>query len=57
LQLMPDSPETYNHLGNALTRQGLLDEAMAAYRRALELKPDYAQAQNSLEAVMHFGEG
>ena len=28
--------------------QGKLDEAVACYRRALELKPDYAEAHNNL---------
>ena len=28
--------------------QGKLDEAIACYRRALELKPDYAVAHNNL---------
>ena len=34
--------------GNALTDQGKLDEAVACYRRALEMKPDYAEAHNNL---------
>jgi protein O-GlcNAc transferase len=37
----------HNNLGNALRDRGQLDEAMAAYRRALELKPDYPEAQQS----------
>ena len=31
-----------------MTGQGKLDEAVACYRRALELKPDYAAAHNNL---------
>jgi protein O-GlcNAc transferase len=31
-----------------LNDQGKLDEAVACYRRALELKPDYAEAHNNL---------
>jgi protein O-GlcNAc transferase len=31
-----------------LKDQGKLDEAVACYRRALELKPDYAEAHNNL---------
>ena len=31
-----------------LKEQGKLDEAVACYRRALELKPDYAEAHNNL---------
>ena len=32
----------------ALKDQGKLDEAVACYRRALELKPDYAEAHSNL---------
>ncbi len=31
--------------------QGKLDEAVACYRRALELKPDYAEAHYNLGIV------
>ena len=31
-----------------LKDQGKLDEAVACYRRALELKPDYAEAHSNL---------
>ena len=31
-----------------LKDQGKLDEAVACYRRALELKPDFAEAHNNL---------
>ena len=34
--------------GQCLQDQGKLDEAVACYRRALELKPDYAEAHNNL---------
>ena len=34
--------------GNALRDWGRLDEAVACYRRALELKPDFAEAHNNL---------
>ena len=38
----------HNNLGNALRLQGKSDVAMAAYHRALELQPNYAEAHNSL---------
>ena len=31
-----------------MTGQGKLDEAVACYRRALELKPDFAEAHSNL---------
>ena len=36
------------NLGNALTAQGKLDEAIAEFREAIRLKPDYAEAHNNL---------
>ena len=41
-------PQAYYNLGNVLKDQGKLDEAVACYRRALELKPDFAEAHNNL---------
>src|SRR5262245_21485892 len=37
-------PVFHGNLGNALKSQGNVDEAIAAYRRALELKPDFVEA-------------
>ena len=42
------SPIYYNNIGNALRDARKLDDAVAAYRRAVELKPDYADAHNNL---------
>jgi len=42
----------YNNLGTVLTKQGKLDEAVASYKRALEIKPDYAEAHNNLGAAL-----
>ena len=41
-------PRRTNNLGNALRDQGKLEEAIASYRQALRLKPDYAEAYNNL---------
>ena len=38
----------HNHLGNALADADRLDEAIAHYRKALEINPDYAEAHNGL---------
>jgi protein O-GlcNAc transferase len=42
------SLEGHFNLGNALMGQGKLDEAIAAYRRAIRIKPDYAAAHTTL---------
>ena len=40
------------NLGTALQDQGKLDEAVACFRRAVELNPEYADAHNNLSLVM-----
>jgi eukaryotic-like serine/threonine-protein kinase len=45
----PDDPTVHCNVGWALSAvPGHLDEGMAAYRKAIELKPDYADAHNAL---------
>jgi protein O-mannosyl-transferase len=57
----------HNMLGNALARQGKMQEAIAHYNQALQIKPDYAKAHNNLgvtlagqakmqEAIAHYNE-
>ena len=36
LALVPNQPEAYNNLGNAYKELGQIDQAEAAYRRAVE---------------------
>ncbi|PYR21451.1 MAG: hypothetical protein DMF98_22100 [Acidobacteria bacterium] len=43
---------TEHNLGAALQSDGRLDEAMAHYRRAIELRPDYAPAYNNLASTL-----
>ena len=45
---MPGDAGVHNNLGNALKQIGQLDGAVDAYRRAVELKPDFAMAHNNL---------
>jgi len=45
------SPEAYYRLGEALDRKKLHDQATAAYRNALRLNPNYAEAAKALAAV------
>ena len=42
----------HNNLGVCLDKEGRLDEAVAEYRKALEIKPDYAEAINDLGVVL-----
>jgi predicted O-linked N-acetylglucosamine transferase (SPINDLY family) len=43
----------HNNLGGVLRRMGRLDEAVAAYRRAIAIKPDYADAFHNLGSTLH----
>lgn len=45
------SPEAYYRLGEALKAKGSNDEAAAAYRKALELQPNYPEASKALAAI------
>ncbi len=42
----------HNNLGDVLVRRGQVDAAIAEYRKALEIKPDYAAACNNLGGVL-----
>ena len=44
----PDSPTTQNGLAVALAELGRLDEAVAGFRHAVRLKPDFAEAHGNL---------
>lgn len=50
----PDQPEPYGNLGNALYSQGKLAEAIAQYKKAVAIRPDYAEAHFSLVALQGF---
>ena len=45
VQLWPESDRAWNDLGNVIGLQGRDDDALASYRRALELNPANAAAQ------------
>jgi tetratricopeptide (TPR) repeat protein len=45
------SPETYFQLGEALKKKGLNDKAAAAYKKSLELRPNYPEAAKALAAL------
>ena len=42
------TPTTHCNLGNALFQKGQLDEAIIQYQKALEINPNYAEAQATL---------
>jgi Tfp pilus assembly protein PilF len=49
----PNNPYLHFQRGFALLKQERYAEAEAAYRQAIELKPDYALAYNNLGKVLH----
>ena len=44
----------HNNLGDALKDSGQLDEAVAAFREAIRLKPEYADAHSNLILALHY---
>jgi Tfp pilus assembly protein PilF len=52
LRLDPGHPEPSRILGNALARQGKLDEAIAVYRSAVAARPDDAILRSNLGAFL-----
>src|SRR5262249_27987144 len=52
--IKPDFAEAHSNLGTALTGQGKLDEAVAAYRWAIGIKPDFSTAFSSLLLCMNY---
>lgn len=49
LETNPDNAIAYNNLGVAYQKQGNLEAAITAYKKAIALDPDYTRAQNNLE--------
>lgn len=47
LATLPNAPELWNNLGNALKEKGAWTEAKNAYARALALRPDYPEARTN----------
>jgi predicted O-linked N-acetylglucosamine transferase (SPINDLY family) len=50
----PTSAGTWNNLGNALKEQGRLDEAIVCYQRAMQVKPDNAEAHANLLVCLNY---
>jgi serine/threonine-protein kinase len=55
--LRPDSPGAHYNLGIALRRKGQVDEAIASYKKAIELDPKYTWAHNMLGYQLWWGKG
>ncbi len=55
LNRQPDEAGLHFQFGRALSRKGDNPNAMAAYRKTIELQPDYAVAHNNL-AVLLYGD-
>ncbi len=49
--MQPDNPDIFGNLGNVLKQEGRLDEAIAAYRSAVRLKPASPDWQHILAAL------
>ena len=49
VKLDPENAKLHHHLGNLLQKSARLEEAEAAYRRAVELKPDLTQSPSAAE--------
>lgn len=54
VQTHPDRPEPYGNLGNVLFSEGKLKESIAQYQKAVDIRPDYAEAHFSLVALQGF---
>lgn len=50
----PTRPEPYGNLGNVLFAEGKLKDAIEQYKKALEIRPDYAEAHFSLLVLQGF---
>lgn len=54
VESFPTRPEPYGNLGNVLFSEGKLKDAIEQYKKALEIRPDYAEAHFSLVALQGF---
>ncbi len=57
IRITPDDPVLYNSLARLYESHGQPRRAIALYRKALELKPDYPDARIGLEAALRAGDG
>lgn len=50
-KLSSKTPDVHNEIGDLYLRKGMYDEAMAEYKKAIEVDPDYAIAHFNLSIV------
>lgn len=48
----PNDPDSHHYLGVALGMAGQHDDAVSAFRTALSLDPDHADAKRNLKVAM-----
>jgi tetratricopeptide (TPR) repeat protein len=48
---VPHNPRAHYNLGVTLAGRGQVEEAIAQYQKALEIKPDYAAARRNLDSI------
>lgn len=53
LKYFPNAIDLHNILGASNRSLGNLDEAIAAYKEAISIKPDYAEAHNNMGVSLH----
>ena len=52
VQTLPGDATAHHNLGNALARAGQFSDAIASYRRALNLRPNFIEARNHLAQAL-----
>ena len=48
---VPHNPHAHYNLGVTLAGRGQIEEAIAQYQKAVEIKPDYAAARRNLDSI------
>ena len=52
MQIDPNYAEAYNGMGAALIRLGEIEKAVVFFKKALQINPDYTNAQNNLKNTL-----
>jgi tetratricopeptide (TPR) repeat protein len=56
IELYPNDSDAYNRLGKALMEMGRYRDALATYRRAIELDPNNMIAKKNVERLVHLAD-